>query len=392
MSLEIEQLESKLSRRPHSPLFSRLACEYLSANRVEEARELCKTGIDKYPSYSTAHLLLAKCYEAENNHASALESIQIAESLNPKSQIIIDFHSKIESFLSPPIIGAIETPPLEQTEIPLSAEPELNSEIVDHTMSLVESAPSISEHEQQFESCTSLPVEDEITTVNEENNKFQDMEIQREIVTSIEQPADNKKEETETAGEPIVIQEELLETEAITSIPEINEKFEAPIQETMLIKEQANDEHEQIESPEVTNEIEQAPFTTSILADEQILETNQAQPEKTPVETQIESPIEDRHYSSIQSAIPGEQSEINLIKERDRIVKETPTESPEEGLELNDSGRIVSKTLAEIYAAQGEFDEAIITYQLLKQKHPNQSEVIDKRISELEDKTRLKSD
>ena len=46
--------------------------------------------------------------------------------------------------------------------------------------------------------------------------------------------------------------------------------------------------------------------------------------------------------------------------------------------------RIVSKTLAEIYASQGAYDEAIITYRLLKEYRPERSAECDTRIAELE--------
>jgi hypothetical protein len=49
-----------------------------------------------------------------------------------------------------------------------------------------------------------------------------------------------------------------------------------------------------------------------------------------------------------------------------------------------DDYRIVSKTLAEIYASQGEYGEALMTYRLLKLQRPELGEVIDKRIDELE--------
>ncbi len=49
----------------------------------------------------------------------------------------------------------------------------------------------------------------------------------------------------------------------------------------------------------------------------------------------------------------------------------------------DDEGRIISKTLAEIFASQGEFDEAIVTYRLLLQMKPELSDEITQRIDEL---------
>lgn len=57
---------------------------------------------------------------------------------------------------------------------------------------------------------------------------------------------------------------------------------------------------------------------------------------------------------------------------------------------LTNDRRIVSKTLAEIYAQQGAFEEAIITYQLLKELRPHQRGEYQRRIEELEGKRKEK--
>ena len=49
-----------------------------------------------------------------------------------------------------------------------------------------------------------------------------------------------------------------------------------------------------------------------------------------------------------------------------------------------EEGRIVSKTLAEIYATQGAYQEALLTYRLLKQQRPSHKDEFDQRIKELE--------
>jgi hypothetical protein len=63
---------------------------------------------------------------------------------------------------------------------------------------------------------------------------------------------------------------------------------------------------------------------------------------------------------------------------------ETAAAPLETGGEFSDAGRIVSKTLAEIYVAQGAFGEAILTYRLLKRTRPELVPQIDRRIIELE--------
>jgi hypothetical protein len=55
-----------------------------------------------------------------------------------------------------------------------------------------------------------------------------------------------------------------------------------------------------------------------------------------------------------------------------------------------ESGRIVSRTLAEIYASQGAIGEAVETYRLLLGRMPELGEELGPRLRELEE--RLRSD
>jgi hypothetical protein len=73
------------------------------------------------------------------------------------------------------------------------------------------------------------------------------------------------------------------------------------------------------------------------------------------------------------------------------LVETAPPQRADEELSPSIDTRIVSKTLAEIYVSQGAFAEAILTYRLLKQKRPAQSEEIDQRIRELEPKAQEKA-
>jgi tetratricopeptide (TPR) repeat protein len=74
--------------------------------------------------------------------------------------------------------------------------------------------------------------------------------------------------------------------------------------------------------------------------------------------------------------------------ERPSVAVEIVVEPPKVGSsEVVDDGRIVSKTLAEIYAGQGAYEEAILTYKLLKGKRPAEAVEIEKRIAELKRET-----
>ena len=61
-----------------------------------------------------------------------------------------------------------------------------------------------------------------------------------------------------------------------------------------------------------------------------------------------------------------------------------PAEETVAAAPMSDEVRIVSKTLAEIYVAQREYREAIITYQLLMQQKPERTAEFRARIAGLE--------
>ncbi len=82
--MDIQQLEEKLSRRPHSPLFPRIANAYLSAGRVEEACALAGRGAS-YTSYASVYLIQAKCLAAKEDYVTALVRLHDAMSIVPDS-------------------------------------------------------------------------------------------------------------------------------------------------------------------------------------------------------------------------------------------------------------------------------------------------------------------
>lgn len=53
--------EERLSRDPSSLAFAQLADLYRKAGRTGEAIALCRDGLARYPQYTTARLILAKC-------------------------------------------------------------------------------------------------------------------------------------------------------------------------------------------------------------------------------------------------------------------------------------------------------------------------------------------
>lgn len=93
--------------------------------------------------------------------------------------------------------------------------------------------------------------------------------------------------------------------------------------------------------------------------------------EAKPAEGTVEFLL-DRLRAAVVSAPPGEHTER------------------EESTEPGAAPRIVTATLAEIYASQGEYREAIAAYRKLLEQHPSEVERFEKRITQLEEMSRAR--
>ncbi|MFN3135340.1 MAG: tetratricopeptide repeat protein [Candidatus Kryptonium sp.] len=92
---EMRKYEELVERNPDSPLLVRLASLYLEAGDVEKAITLCNKAIQRYPDYSTAHLLMAKCYIELKSYSKALVELNRVVEILPDSKFVIDLISQI---------------------------------------------------------------------------------------------------------------------------------------------------------------------------------------------------------------------------------------------------------------------------------------------------------
>lgn len=144
--MDLPQLEAHLRQYPRSPLFARLALEYLSAGKTSEAIELCLRGLELYPSYSAAHLVLAKCYAGLMSFALALSSLETSKSqvslfplydtlhdewtsrlgTGPEKKPSVNAPAPVEPDITPPVTTEIHPPPV--PTVPRDAQPDLSNE------------------------------------------------------------------------------------------------------------------------------------------------------------------------------------------------------------------------------------------------------------------------
>lgn len=347
--MTIELLESLVSVRPHSPLFARLASEYLKRGLSQEARQLCEAGLVHHPYYATAHLVLAKTFFDLGEASAARESLASAMNLVPDSELLAELdaqwsHSveadvdQHEEYVRPDAL--LETEALESTELPPQTVDDFDSP-------------------EQEQSDQALAAGSLTTTL--EARLFRD------------NPRQADSDRDEAAGLTDVPEEGLHADSAINQkIVEstfVELESGAGISVTELtsdnnVKSGESEEGGMLVHPtSSTNECdERQDFMRTIVPAGEILE--------------VEPPQEIRH---------------TLGKEFDQNNDAPLTSQKLHGAVSNEEGRIVSRTLAEIYARQGAVAEAIITYELLKQVRPEESAEIDQRIKELEQKLQEKA-
>jgi tetratricopeptide (TPR) repeat protein len=249
--MNVELMESRLAQRPTSPLFARLASQYLERGDPEKAIQLCRGGLEHFPGYASAHVVLARCLAAEGDYRSALQELRHARELTTGAGLL----------------GRLQD----------------------------------------------------------------DWEARSVAAESAAAPAPDVALETES--------------------PEIPEAV-GPQEEVALDAE-----------PVIVREVEEQ-------APEPPLPAAAPPPNESVVEA---SPV----------LIPQAERSAPEPQARPEAATERRAEAPPEQ-EAEESDRIVSRTLAEIYARQGEYLEAIITYQLLKRQRPERANDFDARIRELE--------
>lgn len=336
--MTIQDLESKLSHRPESPLFARLAGEYLAEHRIAEAKEICLTGLQRFPQYATGHLILARCYNAESNYPSALTALEQAESLLVDSSVMKDFRDTIQGFLLPLIVR-------EETIITQDIEP--SPETIEQSIPTSELPLAVIPEEINVNNAA-------IETHPEESPK----EI--ETITLI---SDNVTVEEFPAQPAEEISQEIF--------PETNQPQEIS----------NNPPAESFDDSTTSPTPDSVPEPFEPLADD-----ISAPSEQVIIPAEKLPPLLPVSIEHIQEQTPTEPEKITQATILEPVPVDSPAPVVQDVFDIADSNetRIVSKTLAEIYASQGAYDEAIITYRLLKEYRPERSAECDTRIAELE--------
>ena len=362
---KIKALEKKVGSGGKSPRFAQLAGFYLHQGKAKEALRLCDEGLATFPHYSTGHFIKGKALLALKMNAEARREFEIVADFLPANETVSFILSNIQP-------GEGET--LVSPREPAMVRPSTTQ--VAPAEAAAETAPP-SEPE-------TVPAAQETAVPAQPTNIF---EAVGQTPEAVEDPfgfgtagADQAAPPAETAtaegaanhfeGFPGMQEAEGSSPPAETSSASI---FDFPFQAQESPAVAAGEESFEAYAERVRSELGGDVNTTTLEEYLNASQYDQASTEQSPEAAPNET-IEDL-AEKLQSA-----KKITPV-----IDLSTKTTIPSSEADTPASTGFVTPTLAEIYAKQGWYDDAIKAYHTLIVTKPAEKERFEKRIAELED-------
>ena len=348
---DIDFLSQKLSDNPQSPLFARLADIYLSKNQASEALKLCETGVQTYSSYATGYVVLGKCYLALNENSKARLAFSQALHLAPFNQLARKLLDEIP-FASeePPVVPAEEEPSAPAPSVQEAAAGMI--EVSPEFSALPESQETAAENLGVSPEFSALPgIQEpaaEMVEPTPEFSAFPEPSVQPIEIPAPERPAEEipptqvfenpPPQEVTPAGEP----------GALPGVEEyIQQKFDA-------------------------------------VSAGELLSLDEYLAGAVPAPPSIPAPV------PATAPLPPPGTDIDSIAAKletaERITPPEPEPAPRKAESASLDSTVITPTLAEIYASQGEYGAAIQAYEILLLSKPGERERFEKRIKELQAK------
>lgn len=372
----IALLEKKVGTGGNSPLFAQLASYYVQQGKAKEALRLCDEGLAAFPHYTTGHLVKGKALLALKMNAEARREFEIVQDFLPANRSVAFILSNIEpgegeTLTAPPAEPAVfqptsdvtpytsetsapsveEATPVQETPVP---------EVMESTTPTSEQAPP----SDFFGTDTSTPATDDpfgFGSVASAPGAAGDTQA----VPAESEP--NPFEGFPSQPEPQIGLESQPTAESHSSASVFD--FGAPVQEGFA---QVSGE-ESFESFAVRMRGELGGGENSITLDDYLNSPSDSASE-IPPEPTAANPIEDL-ADKLQSA-KKITPVINFASKSTTPASEADTPA---------STGFVTPTLAEIYAKQGWYDDAIKAYRTLCVNKPAERERFEQRIAELEE-------
>lgn len=360
---DIEFLTQKLSDNPQSPLFARLADLYGAKEQTVEALQLCEEGVKTHPQYYAGYVVLGKTHLALREYSKARSAFERAQDLSPFNHAITKLVASVpdkpdestrttdENYFAP---SPEQQQPEERTQtelqvqeqaeiIPQSAEPQFESPTAEE-MGFTQSVEEIDSAVASEQQIAAPPTGKTVPTFDEYFAQNQS-QVGAGTVSTLDEYLGG------TAPAPIQQNEYVAETPA----PVVSEPASLPEENVTL---QAHEEPEVVFS--------------------------------SPEQAQLFAEM--RGEPTAEETSAGSSSDIGDLAEKlqnaERIVPEEDYQPQSVSNEETQSyeSEMVTPTLAEIYASQGEYNAAIQAYEILMFSLPAKAPEFQKRIQELQQK------
>ncbi len=422
----IQYLEARLRDNPKSLHFARLADYYLKQGRIDEAIQLCLEGINHHPSYVTGNFILAKAYLAkgerekaeaeykkvlthdqqylaahrelgdlmaktgwENKAIMHYKTILRIDPLDEETRQMLRSVSG-EGRIATPTVGKkkIEEIPSPETEktTDIGGEPEEDwSKELEDVFS--------TEKTEHAEEATTPPhdgtPESPTVELPELEGKKEDVE---EPIT-LDLPQDLAEEKTSEETSPPSAESQLIGDEPVFEPMEgqTTEDMETPVPQKEPEPETKSDEREfSFDIADVATEMDDTEEKQEDLSEDTLLDVGDMPPETRTEETPLapETMPDTESEEEVPRETPSEDDTSETPLTAAEPESEAKAPKPEAGAasEEKKETKIVSPTLGEIYAAQGQYAKAIKIYETLINNNPKEESRYREKIDALKKK------
>lgn len=361
---DVAFIEEQLKENPDSVLFARLASLRLDENRIDEAIQICEEGLKKYPYYVTGHMILGKCYLNKKLYDQAEKEFKRVLLFDPKylsaQKHYGDLMKEIgwENTCEMSYKKILQIDPLDELAQSMVDDFVIEGESIEDEVEAIETESELQETRSDLQKVAPI-------TDDSEEEELLFREPEREDDVMVDETVEEPEIDDEKAEEFSYILEDIFKDEiAEKDIEEKKKEIEA-IEEEI--------DHEQVRDP-----------------DHYLSEL-----ELPPTEREEEAVTNEEKVEASQEPV----TEPERVPERERIVitdddvrpREEKPEAEQKGSSVfakskkSDEQKIVTPTLGEIYAAQGQYSKAISVFETLLKKHPERKEY-EAKINELKKK------
>jgi len=397
----VQGLEKRLKDNPKSLLFARLADLYLQEERTDEAIALCLKGLEHHSSYVTGHFVLGKAYMAKGDSERAEE--QFKKVLSHDQQYLAA-HKLLGDLMAK--MGWENKAVMHYRNL-LSMDPmDEETRQMLKQFSFEEEFPSKTTTDKLPEKKEPLPFTTHIAESAEKKNWREELEevfndekragLSQDIShgsalakeddfseLEIAMPDKDQKSESEINSVSAPVAPDLHEEPFSLDFLEERGKAQKIITESEVKQEEEfffdlGDERIGKEKPPTAPSVkEEAKEETPLLFKEEVpAEKYETDIFPDSAEKKVEETLESKVH---EEKVPDQSS---WVPEKARSKTEHAEPKTKKGSEEQ---KIVSPTLGEIYAAQGQYAKAIRVYETLLEKNPEEKRYRQK-IEELQKK------